>query len=223
MDARSLSRILLPIFDVTALAPLAAWAWSRKRGWVDNRPWRRALESVVFLDLCFGLVFVGLAYGGFRNLPLMHFGRPIVLLSILWALHRMVPGPLSRRAVWALMGVSFLVASLGIFLDGLRNRNQLFTIFQGILLLVLSARGLRALVASDHYNGRLTHLQPFWVLAGLLVLSATTLAFNALGNHFLRVLPPSMLPIPWLVNYAFISLYHLSLARAFLCPPALPS
>jgi hypothetical protein len=199
------------------LAPVAAYLWSRSRRTYQSPDWLRLFTGVQILDLAQGVVFTVLSSIHLNNQWFRHFVQPIIYTGLLLTLFRMAPGPRSRRIIYAFcLGVGWAAAIGGIALNGLKWRNALFSSISSLVFLGLGAWELRRMVLADD-DTPLTSLPGFWFTAALLVYGSGTLIFNASSNYFLRTLSPDLVLIPWVMINMVLLIYHVLLAKVFLC------
>jgi hypothetical protein len=206
------------LISPSILAPMLAFAWSRFKGGYQNPSWIQVFFWVQLFDLAQGSVFIGLAIFHQNNQWLRHLAQPIVFLGFLWTMFRMAPDSRARRILYGIcLTIGLMAAMTGLWLNGVRWRNAVFTTTMSLIYLGLVTRELKILSESNE-DATPTSLPAFWVLASLLVYSSGTLIFNASSNYFLRTLSPLLLPIPWVV-VGFIHVIHeVMLAKVFLCP-----
>jgi hypothetical protein len=209
--------ILVWVIDPSILAPLSAYAWSRCRGGYQRPPWLRLFLWVQILDLAQGCVFLALALSHRNNQWFRHLAQPFVFTGLLWVLTKASEdSPLRRRIYTACLMVGLLAALAGAFVNGIAWRNALFMSTQSLIFLGLGAYELQRLFTEEN-DEILTDRPEFWFTTAILIYGSATLIFSASSNHFLRTLPPHLLPLPWIVHGLILVFYQLSLAKVFLC------
>ncbi|HEY3269835.1 MAG TPA: hypothetical protein VGJ89_01365 [Geothrix sp.] len=209
--------IFLFLFDPFILAPVLAFAWSRIRGGFSRPHWMGRFLTVQIIDLVQGAIFIALALSHRNNQWFRHLSQPVVFAGMLWVLVKTSP-PSPRRLglYWACAATGLLAAAAGVYVNGLFLRNALFTTTQCLIYIGLGVYELRRLALRDD-DENLAAMPEFWLNSAILIYGSTTLIFNASSNHFLRVLPPHLLPLPWLVHGLVIVFYEIALAKVFLC------
>ena len=209
--------ILFYVIQPFFLAPMLAFAWSRFRRGFLRPHWMGRFIAVQAVDLVQGSIFFALALSHRNNQWFRHLSQPAVFAGMLWVLARTShPSPRRQGLYWACAGTGLLAAVAGVFVNGLFLRNALFTTTQCLIYIGLGVYELRGLALRED-DENLAAKPEFWLYSAILIYGSTTLIFNASSNHFLRVLPPHLLPLPWLVHGLVIVFYEIALAKVFLC------
>jgi hypothetical protein len=209
--------IFLFLFDPFILAPVLAFAWSRIRGGFSRPHWMGRFLAVQIVDLVQGAIFIALALSHRNNQWFRHLSQPVVFAGMLWVLVKTShPSPRRLGLYWACAATGLLAAVAGVYVNGLFLRNALFTTTQCLIYIGLGVYELRKLALRDDDENPAAKPE-FWLNSAILIYGSTTLIFNASSNHFLRILPPHLLPLPWLVHGLVIVFYEIALAKVFLC------
>ncbi len=210
--------VIVYVLNPTLLLPIGAYFWSRWRK-VYAEP--RNLPGVVpreFLEASFGVAGTALSFAGIKNLGFLHVTRPITFLATLAVLMWMPTVTSSRRKWYVVaMGLSLVSAVLGYVLDTPAYRNAIFTTVQSLIALLFSTIELREILAFDDAIPIMERPE-FWFLSALLVFASGSLLFNATSNYFLRTLSHDLILVPWVAVAVVHSIYHVLLAKVFLCP-----
>ena len=209
--------IMDKLLDPLILLPMLGLAWSRIRGGFARPPWINMFAVVMAYDLLQCICFTAMAFRGLNNQWFRHLFDPLGYLGVLWILFLTRPGSKRRRRYYLFAGVAGVVAAVvGFSLNTMRFRNALFTTVMSLVLLVLCTFELRKMLIQDDETP-LERQPAFWLYTGFLILGSGSLIFNAISNHFLRILPTSLILIPWLVMACVYSIHYAFLAKAFLC------
>lgn len=209
--------ILVWVIDPSILAPLAAYAWSRFRGGYQRPQWLRPFLWVQILDLAQGIVFIAMALSHRNNQWFRHLVQPFIFTGLLWVLAKAAEdSPQHRRIYLSCLGLGILAALAGVFVNGIRWRNALFTTTQSFVFMGLGIYELQRLFIHEN-DEILTDKPEFWLNTAILIYGSVTLIFSASSNYFLRNLPPHLLPMPWIFHGLILVFYQLFLAKVFLC------
>jgi hypothetical protein len=211
-------RVLMSISDIIMLAPIGAYLWSRNRIYYQKPIWINNFKNLQLIELFFGVIFVSLAYSGIHNQWFRHMAQPVDFVLMILLL-RTIRSEFSRNS-WLyiiLIVIGLMSAGLGLFIDKIHYRNAIFSSTQSVIYLLICGIELPNILLKEE-TIELRHLPEFWLFAALLLYSSGTIIFNASSNYFLRTLPSALLPIPWLAAASVHSIYHILLAKVFLCP-----
>lgn len=210
--------IIVYILNPTFVFPIGAYFWSRYKGTYLEPTGLPGAVPREYVETFFAILGTAIAFSGARNIPLLHFTRPITFLVTLAVLLRM-PTVSPQRQKWYMvaMGLGFASAVFGYFLDTPSYRNAIFSTTQSLIFLTASALELREILILDEASP-VTEKPEFWFLSALLVLATGTLLFNATSNFFLRSLSHDRLLIPWVAVNVVYMIYYILMAKVFLCP-----
>ena len=209
--------ILVWVIDPSILAPLTAYAWSRFRGGFQRPQWLRPFLWVQILDLAQGIVFIAMALSHRNNQWFRHLIQPFIFTGLLWVLAKAAEDSPQRRRIYiSCLGLGVLAALAGVFVNGIRWRNALFTTTQSFVFMGLGIYELQRLFTQEN-DEILTDKPEFWLNTAILIYGSVTLIFSASSNYFLRNLPPHLLPLPWIIHGLILVFYQLFLAKVFLC------
>ncbi|MDP1832582.1 MAG: hypothetical protein Q8K67_11030 [Geothrix sp.] len=209
--------ILVWVIDPSILIPLTAYAWSRLRGGYQHPQWLRPFLWVQILDLAQGIVFIAMALSHRNNQWFRHLIQPFIFTGLLWVLAKAAQDSPQRRRIYiSCVGVGILAALAGVFVNGIRWRNALFTTTQSFVFMSLGTYELQRLFTQEN-DEILTDKPEFWLNTAILIYGSVTLIFSASSNYFLRNLPPHLLPLPWIIHGLILVFYQLFLAKVFLC------